>query len=488
MTKAFIITFIVITINSYVSTAQNIKAFINHYEFYSSTDGPFIETHLAIEGSSLTWKSINSELSAEVELTLIFKLDSQIMAFTKEIIKSPKISDSSLTSQILMHSNRFLLKNGTYQLSIKLDDLQDTLESFYTTIPLKIEKQCDSIFISSIQVFNHYSPSTLSGIYDKGGYHFSPNLYGYFPVADSMLYFYAETYNTKKYFGENQAYLINYQLVENESGILLANYKHFKRMISEEVQVIMNGFNISKLPSGNYTLVIEVIDRNNQLKAKETYFFQRQNKAIQMQFDDIHSINIASTFVENITGLDTLKNIISSFAPISADHEKLFAKKIIEKGDPYTMQQYILSFWEQRSAVNPFEGFKNYMTKVQNVEIAYGNKVHRGYETDRGRVLLQYGEPKTILREDHDPAAYPYEIWHYYQTKNQSNIKFVFYNTDLTGSDFYLLHSNAIGEPNNYQWRLQLRKRDRGFHSIDDEGNVDDDWGSNLNRLYENPR
>jgi hypothetical protein len=36
---------------------------------------------------------------------------------------------------------------------------------------------------------------------------------------------------------------------------------------------------IEKLPSGNYDLVVEIANRNNEIVASSKYFFQRQNKA-----------------------------------------------------------------------------------------------------------------------------------------------------------------------------------------------------------------
>jgi hypothetical protein len=67
-------------------------------------------------------------------------------------------------------------------------------------------------------------------------------------------------------------------------------------------------------------------------------------------------------------------------------------------------------------------------------------------------------------------------------------VRFVFYNPDLVTNDFQLLHSNAIGEVSNYQWRLQLRKRDQSWRSIDQTGEETDEWGTHYNDYYNQPR
>jgi GWxTD domain-containing protein len=174
--------------------------------------------------------------------------------------------------------------------------------------------------------------------------------------------------------------------------------------------------------------------------------------------------------------------------PISTESEKAFSNQLVKGDDIYVMQQYLFTFWENRNITDPFTSFKKYMEKVKEADRAYATRVAPGYDTDRGRVFLKYGEPNSIAREYNDPAAYPYEIWHYYQTNGQRNVRFIFYNNDLSTNLFYLIHSTAIGEPNNYQWRLLIRGRDKGWRSIDDSGDDQDDWGSNYNRYYETPR
>ncbi len=470
-------------------TAQNVKAYLNYNEFYSPKDGPYIETYVAIEGSSLHWVSTdNQQYNSQVELTVIFKLDSQIIAFAKDIIKSPEVKDSAGMRDIFMHTNRFQLKNGDYDVSIKLDDINDTLDAFFTSTNLSINKATDSVFISSIEVFNHYKKSDKTGLNIKGGYYLSPNIYNFLPEKDSTLNFYAEIYNTEPILGSNNQYLLKYYIVNNESNVVVPSYLRFKRMNTKKVEVVLNKLDISNLPSGNFSFVMEVRSRENKLMAISKYYFQRENKNIKMDIDDIAAVSIASTFAELITGKDTLSSLINSLSPISSSTEKTFATQIIDNETEYVMQQYLYSFWEKRNQNDPYTAFKKYMDLVKQVDEAYGNRVRRGYDTDRGRVYLQYGEPNSIARDYNDPSAYPYEIWHYYEARNQRNIKFIFFNTDLASNTFYLLHSTAIGEPNNYQWRLFLRKRDKGFFSIDDEGSGADDWGSNYNRYYETPR
>ena len=189
-----------------------------------------------------------------------------------------------------------------------------------------------------------------------------------------------------------------------------------------------------------------------------------------------------------ITCRDTLEDILLSMEPISTNPETEFIKYIIKQGDEHVMQQYIYNYWQKRNPLEPSKPFIAYMIEVMRVNREFGTSIKKGYETDRGIVYLKYGQPNSIMKQHHEPGTYPYEIWHYYGIRGQGNVKFVFYNTDLATNDFELLHSNAIGEINNYRWKLTLRKRDKGFNSVDETGGGFDEWGTHYEEYYEQPR
>ena len=109
-----------------------------------------------------------------------------------------------------------------------------------------------------------------------------------------------------------------------------------------------------------------------------------------------------------------------------------------------------------------------------------------GFETDRGRVYLQYGAPNSIITRETSPTEYPYEIWVYDKIKIYSNRRFVFYNPDLVNNAYRLLHSDMVGELQNYRWQQALSKRNSPNRDIDDpnDGNYRH-FGGNSRELYE---
>ena len=109
---------------------------------------------------------------------------------------------------------------------------------------------------------------------------------------------------------------------------------------------------------------------------------------------------------------------------------------------------------------------------VTAVNYNYSTPVLYGFETDRGRVYLQYGPPNQLDGNEHDANAYPYEIWQYYKLNSQSNVKFVFCNADLASNDYKLIHSDAHGELNDPRWRFKIYKTfkdSNGYSNPDQE-------------------
>ena len=104
-----------------------------------------------------------------------------------------------------------------------------------------------------------------------------------------------------------------------------------------------------------------------------------------------------------------------------------------------------------------------------------------------GRVYLQYGPPNVMTQSYFEPAAFPYEIWHYYDLQGQRDKKFVFYTNDIATNDFQLIHSNAIGEITNNRWQNIIHSRTWDPYSIDEEV-YPSTYGSFATEYYLQPR
>lgn len=117
--------------------------------------------------------------------------------------------------------------------------------------------------------------------------------------------------------------------------------------------------------------------------------------------------------------------------------------------------------------------WNSYLQLVKVVNKTYSTRIKKGYETDQGRVYLQYGAPDDITFDKYDPSAYPYEIWQYNRVNDQTNRRFVFYNPDLLDRDYILLHSDVKGEIAVQNWEMVLHKRDTPQSELDQNQGID---------------
>ncbi len=174
--------------------------------------------------------------------------------------------------------------------------------------------------------------------------------------------------------------------------------------------------------------------------------------------------------------MDSLKEFVRCLFPISNQIEWDKALTVLEKSDSKELKQYIVTFWQNRNSLDPEMEWKKYMELVKYVQRLYGNKVKKGYESDRGRVYLKYGAPDQVTESKHEPSAYPYEIWQYYVVGNQTNKKFVFYNPTLVGNDYILLHSDVRGEVYDKNWERRLSSRNNSMYNFN-ATQSDDQYG-----------
>lgn len=468
--------------------AGRLQAYMSYATFLSPADGPYIETYMIVTGNSVVLKkNANGKFQGVLEITLIFRQDSVIKDFKKYNLLSPELLDSTATNFNFIDQQRFLLPNGIYDVEISIADKNDTAMPYNGNETIEINYPTDKVTVSGIELVDSYKASTEMNILTKNGYDLIPYILNYYPETVKKLTFYTEIYNTNKVFGEGEKYLLTTYIEFFETGKLCGELMKSKKENAKNVNVLFGEFDISKMPTGEYNLVIEIRDRQNKQIAVQKIYIERYNPGFETEMKMDENIVTEHTFVEYITNKDTMAEYIRCLFPVSSENEKVYARNQLKKGDLAMMQKYFLNFWLSRDAENPGNAWAKYYTEVQKVNNDFSTKIKKGYETDRGRVYLMYGPPNTLSQHYYEPSAYPYEIWHYYTLKNQKNKKFVFYNPDLVTNDFVLIHSDALGEVYDYKWQQKLYSRNNPTNDIDSDG-VRPHWGQQSNDYFNNPR
>ncbi len=472
------------TIYIFIATIISLSSYANlevyfMYSTFNSPDGPYIETYLSTIGNTAVFaKNENGNFQSQVEITMIFKKADSIVAINKYNLSSPEITDTSVAKPNFIDLQRISLENGIYNYSMIIKDLNAESKGYEFNDIIQIDFNSTSLQFSGIQLVESITPAITESMLTKNGFDFAPYISNFYPTNMNKLSFYTEIYNSDKTI--NDDFIIRYYIENFQTGSEIESYSRFKKLSSSSIVPLSGDINIETLKSGNYNLVVEIKNRDNESLLKSKYFFQRSNpKAGSNENLEalIQDMDIATSFAGDMTNKDSLAEYISCLRPIANQNEHNFIDYQIEHSSLETLQNYFMQFWLSRNNVNPGEIWRQYKEQVDFIDISYRTPINRGYETDRGRVYLQYGAPNDMYVSKHEPSAYPYEIWHYYRVLDENNKKFIFYNPNIAGKEYELLHSNLTGEVRTPNWERVLSKRNNSLYD-QDAMNADDAWGS----------
>jgi GWxTD domain-containing protein len=440
--------------------ARNLWAFLT-YSTFNAPDGPYIETYLSVAGNSVKFVlNDNGKYQATVNVVMTFSQSDGIKAFKKYELFSPELTDTAAIGFHFIDQQRFPVPNGTYDFELQLADKNKPVQAVPFVQSLTVDFPADKPSVSGIELVKSYTKTETPGVLTKSGYDIVPYVYSFYPENEYKMVFYCELYHMNKVIPADQKYLLTYYVEPFENNMKLNDFAKVRKETPKDVSVLMAELNLQDMASGNYNLVVEARNQNNEVVAARKLFFQRINPNAKFAMSDILSTEVANTFVEKYTSSDTLREYINCTYPIATGLEKSFMRNSLKTANHKTMQQYFLSFWEERGNGNPEAAWLAYKEQVIKVQVNFGTPVKKGYQTDRGRVYLEYGAPNVRDAHYNEPSSYPYEIWQYYTLNNsQRNRKFVFYSQDMVTSDFTLLHSDAIGEVYTASWKTFLRNR-----------------------------
>lgn len=186
-------------------------------------------------------------------------------------------------------------------------------------------------------------------------------------------------------------------------------------------------FDLIGLPQGTYTLQIVIVDSlERQCASTSGDFFIRRSI-----FTQDYDITLAQL----------------SYIASPEEHKWL---KLLP---PEKRVEGLLQFWKLRDPTPHTlnnEALNHYYQRLNYANEHFGFANKEGWQTDRGRIYIKYGEPDEMQTQPFEPGlglgfdglftVHSYEIWEYYYIENQPGGKtFIF--VDETGHGSYRLYS-----------------------------------------------
>lgn len=125
---------------------------------------------------------------------------------------------------------------------------------------------------------------------------------------------------------------------------------------------------------------------------------------------------------------------------------------LYERLDEPGRAAYFVQYWQgSPDARAAFEARCQDAERYMHMEVP-------GWLTDRGRVLIRYGEPGDIERSPFTTSHVPYEVWDYFEGTTMS---FVFADLNSSG-DFRQVYSTVPGEVSFQNWQSMIKTSDAG--------------------------
>lgn len=489
--KKYLLTFFAAIFLFSCFASAKMSAFFSFCTFNRPQGSPYIETYLTVIGSSVNFSpNANQKLQSKIEVQWVLKQGDSIVFFDKYNLLSAELENASAYKPNFMDQQRIQAVNGSYTLELSITDKNSGDQKFTTSQKVVVNFPVESVSISDIELLESYTKSITESAMSKSGYDLVPYISDFYPETMEYIRFYCEVYNTKLMLGDD-FYLARYAIINDNNKQVLNDLVVSRKMKTADVSVLMGEFPLTKVMSGNYTLNFEIRNKSNEIVARKAVFFQRSFRIIVKEIeptDDFTLFDVNNTFVSLITDKDTLKDYIACLYPISGKSDRQIADNQIAIANVKSMQQYFYYYWARQDKVNPEKRWLDYKLEVDKVKGAYGTRITKGYDSDRGRVYLQYGPPNTIETSENDPNTFPYEIWHYYNIGGQTNKKFVFYSRDRSSNNYVLLHSDVTGEPSAYDWQLKLHEKTTQFGNDLDADKAPKTFGDRSEDMFRNPK
>jgi GWxTD domain-containing protein len=373
--------------------------------------------------------------------------------FIDEDYQFTTIKDTSLESKRgFTGVLNFLLSFNEYRCTLTGSDINSP-KSDSTTFNIIVRPPPEERFsISDIELASSINESKNgSGIFYKNTYEVVPNPSNIYGGLMPVVYFYSEIYNIDLDPGSEQLKVDNI-LYNSANQIQFQRSKLIPRVNASIVEV--GTINISKAPSGAYTLVIAVTDTVKNLtvySSKRLY---------------VHNPGVVDTLSYSRGDIDVLSSEFSIMSEEELDDVFDYSKYIatnkeLDQWPKLTSREakmnFLFNFWKARdeNTSTPENEYKReYFNRVKLANEKYGAMQKKGWKSDRGRVLIVYGEPSEIERYPNQTDTRPYEIWTYEQL--EGGVIFIF--ADLSGfGDYRLIHSTARNELRDDFWDRRIK-------------------------------
>jgi len=434
---------------------QFLRFFADYASFYSSDTNAYLEIYVSVYQGNLRYmQNEKGEQVASFENHVnIIRDDSVYYSYSHKYKNTTR--DTSIVSKYNQIVDIFKLElpYGDYEARVTITDKNSQLSGEYI-LDISTIRPGENIFLSDIELCSQIKRDTAETMYFKNNLQVMPNPGRVCDILNPLLYFYVELSNLPYSALEPRHYEFEYFITNSEGDTLRRKKPSVKKIFGPSLAEV-GGMNVMALKKDTYFLNLKLTSLydNETVKSRRKFYVYKPSKddSVKKGTDELPDISEVYTDFSK----DDLVEEFNQAKYIAIPQEiKVFNNLTDEPG----MKKFLTEFWRRKDASRgnaPGQLRTNYLNRV-----AYANEFFRsmgvpGWKTDRGRILLMYGEASEYERNPSTMNTLPYMVWQYYDL--EGGVYFIF--ADLNGfGDYELVHSTYRKELQDPNWQSRVQK------------------------------
>lgn len=473
MTKCWLLSFCFCM--SVMSVSAQPRYQIQALQYALEANKTLVDIWWRIDVSTLQQKAL-SPRERQVKAVLSFEVVDSVgnpVATDRVQTQVPIAMGSDIRELVLTTKQQALLGAGTYEIRLLCQDAVSGLIRADTGV-LKVRRlfSKERLQVSDLLLLQSYSlKQDKLGLEQKHGVAINPLLSEVvgrkMPQVGVFAELYPGPYLDSTLVGRMRVYKLPEAKPMDEFGAIF-------RLKPKGIVPIFKTIDVSALPSGKYTLQLEILNAKGQFVGRNATAFTRANPPADtgMNAPVVTPLSLALRQGQAVlTNMDS-QSILTWFDrafPITSQAERENIKSEVKGASLAGLRAYFLEFWKRRDPNEPEQAFVDYKLRWDEAMETYGKRLRKRqklWQLDRGRVFLQYGKPNQIVNETTDQERVTnsasnrqYELWRYYRLEQtgQRDVIFVFAPDAVNVDDYKLLHSTALGEMQNTNWRMAIQ-------------------------------
>jgi GWxTD domain-containing protein len=353
------------------------------------------------------------------------------------------LDDTSASAPVksLLRETGHLVPPGKYLLHVDAFDSAEPSVIDSVTFPLEIPVFSGKPAVSDLELCSSIKASGNStNAFFKNSYEVIPNPTLIFGTPNPVVYVYSELYGVDT----SKEYSLEHEIVGNDGVVLKKSTRN--RRFGAANTLAIGTLNALSLKSGGYWLRFVLSESQGGVvtEAKKRFFINNPSLATTA----ISDTTLASVF-RGLTDEEVDKELLEVGYFLTQPERQVLTKLT----DSEAKRRFLQAFWARHEIASPTGPplmRSEFLRRVALANERYTRLGKEGWRTDRGRVLIVYGEPDQIERHPSESEGKPYETWQYNQL--EGGVEFDFLDRNGFGN-YELVNSTKRGEIRDDDWQ-----------------------------------